>query len=221
MKSKTKAKNQPKRKPSPAVAAAPATSTTAPSADEIRNEGQRRLTMVDASHGAVAMKVGVSKQVVSMWRKGAKMPSLPARAKLATAYGIPVEAWEREPGAYVASTPPAAVVTAASPVTNTSPAPTSAETRSTLHDVLALIAGLKTELSTPGLSATVRRGINADLARLLSLRARLEKEEELLEERIVLEHPFYRRLRSAIVGALAPHPEAARAVARALEAEGG
>jgi transcriptional regulator with XRE-family HTH domain len=214
MKSKTKAKNQPKKKPASPVAP-PSTSATAPSlaVDGFRNEGQRRLTLVDASHAAVAMKLDVSKQVVSMWRQGKKMPAVSARTKLATVYGIPVEAWDLAPGAE-----PTTVVTAAPSVTSATPDAPS--TSSTLHDVLALIAGLKQELRARDISATVRRGINADLTRLLSLRARLEKEETLLEERIVLEHPFYRRIRSAIVGALAPYPDAARAVVRALEAEG-
>ncbi len=216
MKPKTKPKNPPKKKPAPAAAPTPARAapTSAP-VDDVRTEGQRRLTAVDASHGAVAMKVGVSKQVVSMWRKGAKLPAAAARAKLASAYEIPIESWERAP--VIADE----LVTAARVVTNAPLAPTSATPgRSTLHHVLDLIRRLEGELETKALSATVRRGINADLTRALSLRARLEKEEELAEERIVLEHPFWHRITVTLLRVLKPHPEVAREVAIALKGIG-
>lgn len=215
MKPKTKPKNPPKKKPAPAAAPTPARAapTSAP-VDEVRTEGQRRLTAVDASHGAVAMKVGVSKQVVSMWRKGAKLPAAAARAKLASAYEIPIESWERAPEI-------AHELAAAPEVTHAQRSPTSSTPgRSTLHHVLDLIRRLEGELETKALSATVRRGINADLTRALSLRARLEKEEELAEERIVLEHPFWHRITVTLLRVLKPYPEVAREVAIALKGIG-
>jgi hypothetical protein len=55
-----------------------------------------------------------------------------------------------------------------------------------------------------------------NLGKMLALRARLEEKGELLEARIVREHPTYRRMVQAILDALRPFPAAAEAVALAL-----
>ena len=53
--------------------------------------------------------------------------------------------------------------------------------------------------------------------RALAFRSKLEKERELLEDRVVRDHPAWKRLEKTIIAALRPYPEALRAVAQAIE----
>lgn len=61
-------------------------------------EGQRLLLDAPESLAVIAKAVGASKQAVSYWRRGDKLPGDSAREALRVTYGIPVDAWDRAPG---------------------------------------------------------------------------------------------------------------------------
>jgi hypothetical protein len=54
----------------------------------------------------------------------------------------------------------------------------------------------------------------------LALKARIEAADALFEASAVAKHPAWRRLRGAILEALRPFPDAARAVAEAIQETG-
>ena len=89
-----------------------------------------------------------------------------------------------------------------------------------LADVLEQIRQMKADLSTPNLDPSVRVRIRDTLSKFCSIRDRIEKREELLEDRIVTSHPMFRRVLDGVVEALAPFPDAARAVSDRLAAAG-
>lgn len=53
--------------------------------------------------------------------------------------------------------------------------------------------------------------------KLLTLLAKLERDAELLEDRIVREHPAWKRMKNAMMRALEKHPDALRDVVEALK----
>ena len=55
----------------------------------MKSEGQRLLREVDATGPEIAARVGVTKQSVSYWRRGEKVPDAGQRAILQLAYSIP------------------------------------------------------------------------------------------------------------------------------------
>jgi hypothetical protein len=63
----------------------------------VLSEGQRLLLCAPESLTQVAAAVGVSKQVVSRWRQGRKVPNVQHRLRLQTALGISAEEWVHEP----------------------------------------------------------------------------------------------------------------------------
>lgn len=65
-----------------------------------RNEGRQRLleVLADRTQKQVATKVGASQSEVSLWASGKGAPDYFGRVELARAYGIALDAWEREAG---------------------------------------------------------------------------------------------------------------------------
>jgi hypothetical protein len=59
--------------------------------------------------------------------------------------------------------------------------------------------------------------LTASEAKILTLRHQLEREADLLEDRIVREHAGWKRCSRELARVLAEHPAAARAVADALQ----
>jgi hypothetical protein len=174
----------------------------------MRSEGQRRLCAVLASLSLsqVALAAGCSsKQSVANWKAGTKVPDQHFREALEARYGIQSQSWAQEPGSADGGQgrPP-------EPVAAPSAKP------STMADVDALIAFLRTELESPTILARERVKLSGSMTSALALRHRLEREQELSEDRIVREHPAWKRVHAAILDAVRPYPEAARAVAKAL-----
>lgn len=172
-------------------------------------EGQRLLLAVPDSLSVVAGKVGCSKALAGYWRQGAKVPSPTMRAKLEAAYGIAPAAWELAPGA----APPEPATAAGDEE--------EPELEAVGTDTLALtnaqLAEIRRALRNKGLSEAARSKKEDTYAKLLALKARLEREQELVEDRIVREHPMWRRIRERIVEAVRPYPDAAKAIVSALE----
>lgn len=166
------------------------------------------LTRVTGSLSAIAAVIGsTSAQSVFDWRSGAKQPSAPARARMYAALGIPVQAWQQR--AKETEDDGAAAEPEPDPVIG-----------SALEECLQLLATIKRDRVQRNLLPAERVKLTDAEARLLKLRAELEARAELSEDRYVREHPAWLRARNLISAALKPYPEAARAVADALEASG-
>lgn len=200
----------------PADSASTGVDTPQPAVD--MTEGQRLLREVPGSLADLAAAIGCSRQTIANWRSGSKVPDDAHRAKACTAWAIPPDAWD-----HAAGTPtPVAVVgrrraapEQVSPRGDTAP-PDTASTPTTLEDCLSLLGSIRTARDRPNLSSEARLKYISAEGRILTLRARLEQEQQLLEDRIVLEHPMWQRLKRTLVRVLAPYPDAAQAVATAL-----
>lgn len=190
----------------------PGVDSARPGVDPPRTEGQRRLLAVDASLAQLAAALGTSKQSVSQWRRGQKTPAPAARALLAEKYGIDERTWSMPPG------------TAPQERSNEVPAQVAvdiakqAARATTLDELDRLLAKIR-RIDTADLLPTEVARILETEAKVLAQRFRCEREQskdlEQLEERLV-SHPAFLRLVRAIRAALAPHPEALRAVHDAL-----
>lgn len=161
-------------------------------------EGQRLLQARTESLRVLATATGLSTAALSRARAGVTVPALQARAQLET-LGIPRDAWDRPAG----STAPA------------SSAPPSTAT-TTLARLDALVGQLEAELA--GKLAPAARARTSDaLTRALGVRARIEREAATFEADVVKRAPFFRRSVVALLAALRPFPDAARAVAEHFE----
>lgn len=161
-----------------------------PAGDAPKTEGQRQLLAVDGSLSAIASKLGGSKQMVSCWRRGTKLPGNANREKLARVYGIESAAWDRAPSEDAA--PPA------KPAGPAPAPPLPAPTRSTLEEVEHELETLRSLSREPDLTAATRARLSDSRTKLIALRARLEREEELIEDRLVREHPMWLRIRGVL-----------------------
>ena len=178
----------------------------------IASEGQRLLRELPGSLGVIAEALGASRQAVSTWRRGDRLPGRKARKRICDVYGIPVDAWARRPG--TAPSGPTEL-DALAPLPPIEPG-----TLSTLDAVRRLVADIDHRLADPGLSEAAWLKLTEAKMKSLAIQARLERDEEFLEDRIVHEHPAWHRLRAAMLAALEPYPDAARAMAEAITEAG-
>ena len=175
---------------------------------EITTEGQQLLLQVDAKEADLAAQLGVAVSAAGHWKRGRRLPDQAARHKMELLLGIPRGSWDMAPGsAVVPPLPPLDV-------------PTQPGLGTTLALANERITAVMAALRTEGLSESAKERYESTLAKLLGLRARLERDEELLEDRLVREHPGYQLARAAILRALTPYPEAAAACAKALAETG-
>lgn len=193
-----------------AAGAQGASALTGPApAEAPRTEGQRRLLAVDGSHADLAAKLGATKQAVSYWRRGEKTPGAAARAKLLEAFDIPPSAWESAPEA----------ATRAEAQAPAPPAPTidPREKLTTLEHTEELIRESRQLRADRNLLPSARARILSDESKLVLAKARLEKERELVEDRIVRDHPAWRRIEERLLAwAKAQGPDVARSLAETL-----
>jgi transcriptional regulator with XRE-family HTH domain len=188
------------KKPAPAPKAVTEPQATAP---VLRSEGQRMLLHVSGSLLAIAKAIGVkSPQTVLYWRNGRSIPSPEVRAQMQVALGIPIQAWSTRPK----GGPDDAVAPELDELPQTS-----------LAECLELLQVIRRDRHQPNLLPGERTKLVDAEARILKLRADLEMRAELSEDRYVREHPGWLRVRNEISRVLIAYPEAARAVADALE----
>jgi hypothetical protein len=171
----------------------------------VDSEGQRLLLALDKSLGEIAAAVRCNRTSVLDWRNGNKTPVPEMRARLFAAYAIPTAAWDCVP-------------TTPEPERSSLP-PADGAPPTTLEDCLALLALLRKARGQKGLRPGDAARLAGTEVRILALRANLEQKAELLEDRIVREHPRWRALKGAILKALAPHPAASKAVVEVLTAQ--
>lgn len=169
----------------------------------LRSEGQRMLLHVSGSLLAIAKAIGVkSPQTVLYWRNGRSIPSPELRAQMQVTLGIPIQAWTSRPAGDRAETPEAMLEELP---------------QTSLEECLELLQVIRRDRHQPNLLPGERTKLVDAEARILKLRADLEMRAELSEDRYVREHPAFLRVRNEIARVLVAYPEAARAVADALE----
>lgn len=184
-------------------------------ADAPTTEGQRLLLEVPGSLAELGARLGCARQMVSCWRRGTKLPGDTNRRLLEQHFGIPPGAWERAPGSRAPSNPkptrkrPAAP--AAVPRAEVDGPSTMAEVQAEIEELRAL---RDEELTT---SEKVR--VADAMTKQLALKARLERDRELFEDRVIRRSAWWASLEERILAALKPYPDAARAVAEALAPE--
>lgn len=172
------------------------------SAPKLRTEGQRMLLYVEGSLIAIAKAIDVkSPQTILRWRNGDVIPRVNERAAMQVTFGIPIEAWSKRP-AGDATQPDE---------------PADALPSSSMAHTDELLQVIRKERSTPHLLPSEKTKLISAEAGLLKLRADFEQRAELSEDRYVREHPAWLRIRNELARVLAAFPEAARAVAEALE----
>ena len=209
-------------------------------------EGHRllqQLQMRGTSQVKLAAAIGVSRQLVQMWTVGRKTPGPEVQEKLLALYQIPLEAWECAPGGVAAIPAPVPAapslsekLTKAAPLPGPpDPAPSfpapprPGDTRrsgkrtvdrgsgTTSEALEGLLREVREDIARGGLLPSEVARLRDSESRLLAQRAKLERERELLEDRIVRDHPAWKRLQRTILKALEPHPVAAKAVLAAIE----
>lgn len=194
------------------------------------NNGQRELALTGAKIGEIAHVAGVSLPTASRWRHGKKLPAHAKRIALKRAFGIALDAWEKDDGTEIS--PPKSRRTAKEIAAEEEidhartamieranfppypPAPTSA---SPIESARYSLACIRHDLTHQhDLSIPSRSKLRADEARAVTLLARLERDAELTEARFVREHPEFRAHCKRVLEALRPFPAAAKAVLAAL-----
>lgn len=211
------ADTRPAASPASAPAAiAPSPADGAADARAPRTEGERQLRALPGSLADLAAKLGVKRQSVHSWKRGDKIPGPDGRVAIEAAFGIPVAAWSAAPGTRLADPAPRAGPAAApAPALSATAGLPAAVTRSTLEDCLITIAAIRKAAEVAKMPGEIARLRDAE-TKALALRARLEREQELVEDRIVREHPAWRRLRAVFLKFVERHPESAREFAEEL-----
>lgn len=198
------------------------------SAHKTSNAGAVALAALKLSHTVVASACGVARSTSAHWRDGSAKPRREARGVLRDAYGIDVNAWDRE-----ADAPPKKAAgkgkatgkgkgrSAAQPraveVRKLPPYPKSPANPTTLDSARHRLACLAHDMAHRDLPFGDVMKVRAEESRALALVAKLEEKAELSEDRYVTNHPAWRRLREKMIAALAPYPDACAALIEAME----
>ena len=187
----------------------------------MRTEGARLLAATGLDHAAIASEVGVGRTSVTQWLLGDKKPGAGKRAAISAAYGVPADAWDRPAG-----TPGGVAVGrgggAGGSVTMAEGAVAgvgAVDARWRLEQQLARLDRIRAEGEAAGgdLPPQARLRLEATETRCIELLGRMAGDASEMSEAKVVRTPAWRRLSERIRVALEPYPDAAMAVARAVE----
>lgn len=200
----------------------------------VRSEGQRLLLVIAAPVKQVAAVCGVTEGAVVDWRQGRCNPSAALRALLWAAYEIPAPSWGVTPaGQNDSKRTPGPV--APPPVSPPVLVPSSAELEGrgdnghgatpdadraplgALDETGLLLAQIRGQLARTDMLAGDRARVTDTYTKTLALQHRLQKESDLTEDRIIRDHPTWRRIRGELARVLARYPDVAAEVCEALE----
>lgn len=178
---------------------------------------------------------------MSRWRMGHSIPSSKCRLALEQVFGIPEEAWKMpldegeempavprmKTGKHAKGKPkprPAHLQMLPPPPTSPKPEPEEPEYEEDDPDLTPMqsversLREVRAELKAQE-NPMEKNKLRVNESRLMNLLFRMQKEEELSEERYVKAHPEFKRLVEQIKQALTPYPEALDAVVRAINPE--
>lgn len=184
----------------------------------IRSEGQALLWQVRGSLDDIGRAVGARAQAVHTWRSGKIVPSERMRIRLEEMYAIPRRAWALKPGhaAERTLTPPATTNGLEKPEVPAAALAPPEPAPDTLSGCLALHTRVRAAQFEPGLTAAERVKLSDTEAKVLALRHRLEREGQMLEARIIREHPRWQAVQRAIASAIGACPRCTKLVIDAL-----
>ncbi len=192
-----------------------------------------------SSINALSRDTGASYPAAQGWYKRNTPPSPDYRTVMANVYGIPTTAWD-DVAPSSASLPPSSPSAeepapkavrkqkarktpkkARKPHKPSGPRRPSAsspklEGLTTIQGCRQLLSDIRFDLDQPNLTSPTISKLRRDRVAVLNLLSRLEKEGELLEDRVVDGHPRWIELKRKVLSALEPYPEAAQAVVEAL-----
>jgi len=176
-------------------------------------EGQRLFCLVEGTEVELADKIACASALIGHWRRGRRTPSEKQRHRLELLFGIPRRAWDIGPGLPV----PERKQPTKEATEDTEPASVSrAKDLDTLAITNMQIDEILDALDNENITDTAQARLRDTLSKSLALRTRLERDRELLEDRIVREHPSWLKLKKDILSALREYPEATKAVIRAI-----
>lgn len=187
----------------------------------MRTDGARLLAATGLDHAAIAAEIGVGRTSVTQWLLGDKKPGVGKRAAICAAYGVPVDAWDRPAGSPGA----AATGLGGGPVGSSASSPGTAtgagtvDARGRLEQQLARLDRIRAEGEAPGgdLPPQARLRLEATETRCIELLGRMAGDASEISEAKIVRTPAWRRLSERVRAALEPYPDAAMAVARAVE----
>ena len=193
------------------------------------NLGAQKLLAVAESHAEIARQCGVSRNLPAFWRKSQRLPSTKARAALSRLYGIGIDEWKLPAVAAPTASSPrkkaappnprTAAHRAPDPLAPTGPPPypTPPKDPTVLEHARHSLACLRHDMQYRSLIFGEVLKVRADELKLITAISKMQSAQELSESRYVTEHPAWVDLKRRILRALVPFPEAASAVAKALE----
>jgi hypothetical protein len=143
---------------------------------------------------------------------------------LAREFGIPVYSWDRRPaGAAAPTEAPAVAPSTSSEPGPAAPAPAAWSTpgdaekalvalgrSSTIAQIDEHLQQVRRLLATPHLSEQAAARFHAVATSLLGQRRQIERDAEILDDRILKENPAFRRWRAGVLALAKEYPDAAR-----------
>jgi hypothetical protein len=171
------------------------------------------LQRVPGTLNAIAAKVQASKPAVSTWRLGTRTPDISARRRLWAAFEIPIEAWESVPGALEVD---GAELDGDQGDEEDDDEDGDAHEQSVLDHANRRLRIFSKQIDKKGLTTRERIMLGDAYGKAVAARAKFLREQELLEDRIIREHPKWRALKATIIATLVKHPAVAREVEAAI-----
>lgn len=177
--------------------------------DSHLSNGALALRKSGKTQSEIARLCGVSRQTVSRWWNGDKLPAPEQRARLEVLGLALAEQWIQGGASRKAAVRPVPV--------EDGPAlpPGQLNTRGELVAQATRLRALLSQDLTASAAIQVERALSQTLGAV----ARLDGVQ--ITETTIVRHPAHRRVMAVIFSALEPYPDAARAVADALKAAGG
>lgn len=173
------------------------------------SEGQRLFCLVEGTETELADKIACASALIGHWRRGKRIPSDKQKHRLELLFGIPRRAWDIAPGARVPEQKKKEVSEDNELISQANELDTLSITNLQIDEIL-------NALKNDDLSDSAQAKLRDTLAKSLALRTRLERDRELLEDRIVREHPGWLKLKHLILNALKPYPTAVKSVIEAI-----
>lgn len=178
------------------------------------NEGARALAATNETLAVIARACKVSRSAVSRWKRGLSVPVDDARKRLHKAFDIAPDAWG-EARSHGTPSHKKSAKKRGSPSAADYPEPP-ADDVSIVDHVRYSLKCLRHELRFGELTPSSQAKLRSDEARTLGLIAKLQREEELSQDRYVKNHPAFREHCDRILAVLKPYPKASRAVVEAM-----